>query len=169
MTQTAERTYSISDLLAAHKDGRVTLAPEAATKHQSGEEWYDDYGWHLSTERHGDICLQEVEYDWLDDGDDAAVAALLVAGLPDPCDEEDAEDLQSCAEGVVARAREIREAADSVESLLDAAVAAYEAGDVDATVKALCEASSEEDEHGDDPATQTLIHALCLIRTEDEE
>ena len=158
-----QHTQNISELLGAHEDGLVSLAPQANTTHESAKSWYDSYGAHISTENHGNISIQAVEYDWLDDEHDAAVVALVLADMPDPEDDDDAADLRSVAEGLVDRAREVRDAADTVKSLLDEAVRAYESADINAVVEALQAASQYESEHGDDPATQTLIYALCLI------
>jgi hypothetical protein len=39
--------------------------------HDDGAEMYSCYGAHISTEEHGDICVQAVDYDWMDAGNDS--------------------------------------------------------------------------------------------------
>ena len=75
---------------------------------------------------------------------------------------------RAIAETVVDRARTVREDMDGIESLLDDAVAAYEAGDLTGVIEALQEASSAEHDHGDDPATSACIHDLLQIEEEEE-
>lgn len=60
------------------------------------------------------------------------------------------------------QARSVRVAADSICGLLDEAVAAYEARDLDACRAALLAAYSEESDHGDVPATSALAGELLV-------
>lgn len=124
----------------------------ADTEHQEARDWYESYGWHLTTESAGDVTLQAVEYDWLDSSDDADVIARLLESDESLTADEAAE--------IVSRAREVRQAAESICSLLDDAVAAYEAVDGPAVVRCLKDAADAEWEHGDAPATQALSDAL---------
>lgn len=146
-------TQSIISMVRDRTDRRyLRLRDDADTHHESAEDWYGSYGDHISTERAGDVTIQAVEYDWLDDEDDDAVAARLRA--------EDDRLSEDEALALVERARDVREAADSIEGLLDEAVAAYERGHVQGVIEALDEASREEDDHGDDPATRDLAERL---------
>lgn len=134
------------------------LVTDADTSHEDSRGWYDSYGWHFTTENAGDVCLQAVEYDWLDGSDAAAVRKLRAADSDITSDE---------AEAIVERAREIREAAESICGLLDEAVEAYESGDLDRCRRALLAAYSEESDHGDAPAAQSLAGELLAIVEED--
>lgn len=126
------------------------LAPNADMTHEDSRSWYDSYGWSLSTDNDGDVCLQVVEYDWLDD-DDATVIDRLQREH-DVTDED--------ASVVVTMARTVREAAEAICSLLDGAVYAYGARDVDETRRCLLAAYDLEMDHGDAPAAATLAGAL---------
>jgi len=130
---------------------KMRLKDNARTTHESAENWYDGYGAHITTEECGDICHSAVDFDWLEH-DDSEVAELLLASYPNLSADD--------RESLVSMARRIREAAESVVGLLEDAVAAYEEGDLDATVAALDAASSEESDHGDDPACRSLRDAL---------
>jgi hypothetical protein len=225
-------TTSMSEIVDAHEDGRVSLRPNAACTHETGEDMYDSYGWHASSEIFGDARLQTVKYGWLDDGledkyilkahagcplegteytsrEDLLTAArmlwpdatleddadylydaageqelaeieyqpadpvertILALGWPDSAesDREIKSERRALAESLVGRARNVREDMDGIESLLDDAVTAYESGDLDAVIEALQNASSAENDHGDDPATSELIHDLLQIEEEEE-
>ena len=142
-----------------HPDGdcerlRPSLAPNADTTHADAREMYDAYGWHISTDSAGDIGLQAIAYDWINESDDDAVLDAHRDDLSALTDDE--------ALSLIAKARSVRDDMEGVESLLDDAVAAYEAGDVAATILALDKASSAESEHGDDPATASLRSQLVL-------
>jgi hypothetical protein len=129
------------------------LAPgAAAAAHESAREWYHSYGAHVSTERCGDLCVQTVEYDWLDDDDDAVVARLRG---DDPALSKDE------ARSLVHLARAVREGAEQVEAALAEALDCARRGDALACLDALDEASRIEREHGgDDPATTNLRNQL---------
>lgn len=223
------QTNSMSKIVDAHKAGQVSLRPNAARTHDTGEDTYDSYGWHTSSDIFGDCELQTVEYGWLDDGlkdkyvlltptgcplegteyasrEDLLAAAralwpdsvldgdyvrdaeedelaeiehqsadpvertISALGWPKYSSESDREiksERRAIAEALVDRARSVREDMDSVEGLLDEAVAAYERGDLDAVIEALQHASSTENDHGDDPATSELIHDLLQIEEEE--
>ena len=133
-------------------ENAVELASDADTTHEDARGWYDSYGWHLSTEEAGDVVLQAVEYDWLDDDDDA-VKKLRA---------EESEITQDEADSVVEAARGVRETAESICGLLDRAVEAYEAGDLESCRKALLSAYAAESEAGDAPATNSLASALLV-------
>jgi hypothetical protein len=128
------------------------LNADADTEHETAEEWYDSYGWHLTTENAGDAFLQAVEYDWLDDYDDDAVIARLL--------ESDDQLNRDEAASMVTKAREIRECAESICDLLDEAVEAYQQGDADKVEELLDAAKSHESDHGDSPASDSLRSSL---------
>lgn len=127
------------------------LAADADTDHEDARGWYSNYGWHTSTEVGHDVELQAVEYDWLDGDSESAVAKLM---------KSDSELTEEEASTIVDVARSVREAAESVESKLVAAVEAYEAGDYAACVAALDACEAIERDHGDSPATQALRSQL---------
>lgn len=128
----------------------MKLKPNADLDHESAKDWYENYGWHITTEKEGDVTLDAVEYEWLDGTDDEVCAKLL-----ETYDLTDSE-----AAAIVFMARKVREAAETVADLLDEAVAAYQRGDMDAVVEALDEAARVESEHGDSPATDDLRSQL---------
>jgi hypothetical protein len=128
------------------------LIDDADTSYEDAHDWYNAYGWHWSTEHHGDVSLQAVEYDWLDDDDDDAVIAKLMVEYPDLLEDE--------AASIVEKARDIRDTGIQIESLLSDAVEAYERGDEDAVIYALDRANEIENEHGDAPASLSLRHQL---------
>jgi hypothetical protein len=137
---------------------KLALKLNADTGHESAEEWYGSYGAYISTD-HGDLTHDTVDYDWLDDDDSEIIERL----------QESDEDLsEDEAKSLVALARRIREAAESVVSNLEAAVEAYEADDIDAVIDALDAASSEERDHGDDPSARQLRKQL-IEEVADEE
>lgn len=145
----------MTNILSVARDNPhlLGLAESASTSHETAEEWYDAFGWHLSTERAGDVTLQVVGYaDLATQTDDEIVAQLLA----------DDEDLtRDEAESIVAKAREVAESADEVEAALAAAVGAYRAGDRSGTIDAIVEASRIESRNGgDDPAAQALAEQL---------
>ena len=127
--------------------------------HEDARGWYDSYGWHITTENEGDVTIDAVEYDWLDGTDAEAIAKLRETydGLTD--DE---------AESIIAKAREVREAAETVDGLLGEAVEAYQRGDMDAVVKALDEAARVESEHGDSPGANSLRSQLLADAEESD-
>ena len=89
----------------------LELAQNPNVSHDSAEDMYDCYGAHISTEHDGDVCIQSVDYDWLDDDQDAE--ALLAECHPDMTADE--------CETLVALARRIREAMDGIEDALERA------------------------------------------------
>ncbi len=133
----------------------IGLSAKAETAHQTPQEWYEAYGWHLSTESAGDVVLQAVDYDHADEDDydypNEAHAELRGAHPGMTRDERDE---------VIARAAAIRAVADTVCGYLHDAVVAYEAGDVETCDRALYYASELESEHGDDPASSVLRKRL---------
>ena len=139
------------------------LRPNADTSHESAEDWYDSYGAHVSTERGGDVCVQAVDYDWLDEDDDAVIAKLIEDKTYLPKHEEaeyQCDITEDEAASIVALARWVRESAEEIEGLLNDAVKAYESGDLAQTIEALEAASRQEGNHGDDPATKALTEQL---------
>lgn len=136
----------------------VALTRDADTTHEDSRDWYDSYGWHLSTQDAGDVCLQAVEYDWLDDKEDVTAIRNLMRDDDGLTADE--------AEEIVQRAHEVREAGESICELLDEAVAAYDSGDLEPCRRALLAAYDQESEHGDAPAAQSLAgKLLALTRT----
>jgi hypothetical protein len=129
----------------------MKLKHNADLTHEDARGWYNSYGWHITTANEGDVTIDAVEYDWLD-GTDAEVIARLRETYDALTDDE--------AESIVAKAREVREAGETIEGLLDEAVEAYQSGDMDAVVEALDEAARVESEHGDSPATNDLRSQL---------
>lgn len=138
----------------------VALEDGADTSHESAEDWYQSYGWHLSTEDAGDVCLQAVEYDWLDDDDDAAVAAKLEA--------EDGDLSADEALAIVKMARSVRESAEDICGSLDEAVEACRRGRLQQCRDALAYAYRRESEHGDTPASLGLAAKLLLCDEDDQ-
>jgi hypothetical protein len=139
---------------------KQTLRPDADTSHADARDMYDSYGYHASSEHHGDFMLQTVEYDWLDDNDDDNVIAKTIMALPDPRDDDDVDDLACVAADLVSRARGVRDDMEEIEAELAAAIKCYESGDVDGVIEHLDAASSLESDHGDDPAARTLRERL---------
>jgi hypothetical protein len=137
---------------------KLALKINADTSHETAQDWYGSYGDHISTESHGDLTLGTVHYDWLDD-DDSAIVERLQKSYKDLSEDE--------AEGLIALARGVREAAETVVSNLETAVEAYEAGDLERVIEALDASSSDERHYGDDPATQAL-RAQLLLESADE-
>ena len=137
----------------------VRLADDADTDHQSAEDMYFSFGWHLTTENAGDIELQAVEYENAED--DRAIADWLM---------EEHEGLTKDEADVIAqKAVEIRAYCDNVKALLAEAVAAYEADDVSSCVRSLDKASSVESDGGDDPASRELRGKLIETFSQDRE
>jgi len=139
-------------------EAATRLSADADTDHEDARGWYDSYGWHLTTEDAGDVMLQAVRYDWLDDEDDAVITRLRKADSDLSADE---------AESIVTAARSTREAAESICDLLDEAVEAYERGDLDGAKQALLSAYSQESDHGDTPATSVLAGNLLEAAEDD--
>ena len=137
----------------------MKLTKNANLTHETAQEWYESYGWHMSTENEGDLLLQEVEFDWLDDGEDA-VGKLMEAkpGL-----------LQEEAEGIVDKAASVREAAEAVEASLEEAVTAYRNSDLQGILYALNRARLTELPHGDAPASNALRAELLEESDECDE
>ena len=134
-------------------ESAIALRPNADASHEDARDWYYSYGWHLSTEHAGDVTHDAVEYDWLDDSDESAVAKLR---------QSDSRIRHSEAEAIVERARDIRDAAESICDTLDSAATAYEARDLTACKAALLAAYDAESDHGDAPATESLADALLV-------
>lgn len=121
--------------------------PDPNTEHETAKDFFSGYGWHLTTEHAGDVCHDAVDFDWLDDDNDTVIEKLLA-------DDDDL--LRHEAEAIVVRAREIREAGEAIEAILNDAVEAFERGDFAACVAALDAAESLEMEHGDCSASSAL-------------
>ena len=139
----------------------TNLIENADLSHEDARSFFESYGWHISTQDEGDVTIDSVEYDWLD-GTDAQVIAKLRQTYGALTDDE--------TECIIAKAREVREAAETVDGLLGEAVEAYQRGDMDAVVKALDEAARAECEHGDSPAANSLRSQLLAdADAEDDE
>ena len=134
----------------------LELAQNSNVSHDSAEEMYDSYGAHISTDHNGDVCIQDVDYDWLDDEEDAK--ALLAERRPKMTANE--------CESLVSLARRIREAMEDVEDALERASCAAVDGDFAGVIEALQEARGLETDHGDDPSTSAL--AAQLLREKEE-
>lgn len=137
---------------------KLQLRPEADPSHDSAEAMFDAYGWHLSTESAGDVCVQAVESKWLRDEwtDEQIVAALI---------EADGDLTRDEAEALCDKARRVWTDLVAIERCLERAVKAYDAGDLDGCVEALQEAGHTETEHGDDPSTSDLANRLLEPKT----
>jgi hypothetical protein len=127
------------------------LNNSADTTHETAEEWYESYGGHIATSEAGDVVIQSIGCDWLDEADDSVVD-LLMASKPLMTIEE--------AYCLLALARSAYDIAVTVCGLLDDAVEAYHAGDIDEVRRALSDARAAELEAGDAPATQSLWSQL---------
>ena len=130
--------------------GNLQLRKNLEIGYETAAEMYDHYGCHISTAEVGDVCLQAVDYGWLDLPASEA-EALLVDRSEMSADE---------AAWLVARAQTVRRDMEAIEERLEAAAAAAVAGELSECLSALREASSLESEHGDDPATQALAIGL---------
>lgn len=141
----------------------VALATDADTTHADAHDWYGAYGWHLTTEDAGDVTLDAVDFDWLDETDDEDLMRdRVVASLRRDHPRLTADE----AEAILGKAIEVRDAAEAIEEALDDAAEAYERGDLEACRSALLAAHSRESDHGDAPATRSL--AARLLRLERE-
>ena len=138
------------------KSKKLELAQNSNVSHDSAEVMYDCYGAHISTDHDGDVCIQSVDYDWLDDDQDAK--ALLAERRPDMTADE--------CESLVSLARHIREAMEGIEDALERASCAAVDGDFAGCIEALQEARDLETDHGDDPSTSAL--AAQLLREKEE-
>jgi hypothetical protein len=128
----------------------MRLKHNADLTHEDAKNWYENYGWHISTEKEGDVTLDAVEYEWLDGTDNEVISKLLK--IYDLTDHE--------AAVIAFMARKVREAAETVVGLLDEAVEAYQRGDLAAVLEVLDKAARVEWEHGDCPATRALRSQL---------
>lgn len=150
LRDSAWRIYNEAESMV-DSDHRERAADEAERDMESAEDWYDAYGWHVSTEDAGDVELSVVSYDDLDKSDKTIVNNLL----------KDDEDLRRDeAEHIVAKAREVREAAESITSLLTEAIEAYRADDDREARNLLRQAKHEEWQHGDSTVTKSVSEAL---------
>lgn len=141
-------------------DERMVLIADADTNHEDARDGYDAFGYHVSTDGEG-VMLQEVEYDWLDDLDDDEIVDKLSMDHPEA-------DRPALAH-LVRMARSVRETAEEVEGLLDEAVEAYEAGDVDGVIDALDRCENVETRRGGAaPAALGLRSKLLREETYEE-
>ena len=120
---------------------------------ETAEQWYAGFGWSLQTRRCGDVELQVVDYRDLD-GSDAEAVDRLCEGMDGL--------RRSEAEEIVDKAREIRDMADSVESVLGDAIDAYERGDIAGAAELLGDAHREEDASGGTPSTTAVADELHM-------
>ena len=154
----------------------LTLRSNPNVSHDDGAEMYSCYGAHISTDDHGDIRVQAVDYEWMDDDIDGDTWSAEAAGGGD-ADEinqarrrsDDYAVLSLHAEGkldwdtceqLVDLARRIRGDMDQIDEVLERAAEAALAGNFEATIEALIEASGLETDHGDDPSTSALAAQL---------
>jgi len=143
----------------------TTLIPNADTLHQSAAEWWDDLGYHVSTQGYDEAhpLAQWDDIVPLLDGytlDEEVREHLHNLAGYEPCEAQ--------AEiALIEYARLALDAARSVEAALRRAVDAYVAGDLVAVLEALDEASSVEMEWGDDPASSALRAALVGDHADD--
>lgn len=129
----------------------LELRPDANLDFPDAASWYDSYGYHLATQRAGDVPLQAIDYRWMY-ADKATVLAAVLSVYPKMCMHE--------ARLLLSKAREVRRAADRIEELLQSAVDDYRSGNLQGVIDNLGAASDEEREHGDDPATASLAQQL---------
>jgi hypothetical protein len=139
----------------------LALAKNAKIHTDDAQNMYDCYGWHMSTERAGDVCLQAVHYEWIEAAD--GEAEPVIAKLRERNDDITADE----AESIVKKAMGVYNDMLAIEALLDDAVTAYLLGDRAMTIESLREASFAENAHGDDPSCSDLASRL-LIDSESE-
>lgn len=130
----------------------------ADTEHQCAEDWYNAYGWHLTTGELGDVPLQAVAYDWLESASEDNVLERLSWDREELTKEE--------ADTLVAKARDIRGESEAIVDAIDAAVTAYERGNLKSCRENLAWAYRRESDHGDTPATMALAKKLLLCARE---
>lgn len=144
------------------KSNNTTLNQNANTNHDDGEAMYNTYGAHIDDdETNKYYCLQRIKYDWLDEDDEELMPKLL--GQTES--EADAKyyicSNKEVVKSLVRLARSVKADMDAISEKMDAAVAAYEAGDLELTIELLEEARYMETEHGgDDPSTSELRQSL---------
>jgi hypothetical protein len=158
--------------------------------HDDGKVMYSCYGAHISTDAHGDICVQAVHWEWMDDGKDADTfrrergaecgEAITPAELAAHADyavcmtrwesfrrRGGPLDWDTC-ESLVELARSLRAEIEPIAQSLSRAAEAALAGDIDACLEALRDARGLETDHGDDPSTSALAAQLLEPREEAE-
>ena len=127
---------------------------------ETASEWYASYGLDYVVEHSRDeensyfetlLVTDEVGYSDLD-GDDGDILVALT---------DEREIPEEAAEGLLAAARRVREAADRVAELCRDARDAAVAGDLEACLQALDEAYRTEADHGDCPMATATARA-CL-------
>ena len=137
----------------------MKLRENADTTHQDPEYWYAAYGAHISTESAGDVCIQEVDPQWLTDcPDDLPLIAKWGAAMRAKMTGEECEQL-------VALARAAWDAATDLHYYRERAVDAYLEGDLEGVVDWLRIAAREERKYGDDPAASALRAQLLEEET----
>ncbi len=131
----------------------MKLRIKANVDHEDPEYWYDAYGAHISTAAAGDVCIQEIDPQWLVayPDDEALVAAHKGAHTALTKEERAA---------LVSRARAVWDAACDIHYYRERAVDAYLQGDLDAVVEWLKTAEMEERQHGYAPAAEALRKQL---------
>jgi len=137
-----------------NEDTVVVFRANADWRHFSPEKWYDTFGYYLIGESGDKYVIQCVEYDWLDD-DDLVVVERVLANVDGIILDEACE--------LVTKARELRQVADDVNALCEAAVMAYHLGDLETCKAALIEARRRELMYGDDEASHYLAGQLLEI------
>ena len=137
----------------------MKLRIKANVDHEDPEYWFSAYGAHISTAAAGDVCIQEIDPEWLlaypDDKDLIAAHPGLPAlsGCTGPLTDDE------CAE-LVALARTAWDAACDMHYYREMVVDAYHCGDLSLVEDRLEAASREERQYGDDPATRDLAKQL---------
>lgn len=132
---------------------KYMLNPNAKLKHETAREWYESYGWHLSTELAGDVELQAVTWEWAELDTETAIANLM---------ESDSDLSYDEAQTIVVKAKEVREAAEPIVSYLELAVDCYKQGDLDGVTASLDVCRGMEMDHGDCPASNALRADLLM-------
>ena len=131
----------------------MKLRKNADTSHEEPEDWYGAYGAHISTKFAGDVCIQEVDPDWLIEcEDDQDLIEAHRGPIRTLTKDEFAE--------LVSRARSVWEAACNQWHYRELAVDAYRQGDLVRVEACLNMAALEERQHGDDPAARALRKQL---------
>ncbi len=123
--------------------------------HESAEEMWESLGWACDYDDRaggGQVEHPVCTVEQLDTLTDAEILAVIAVD----CGRAERDAYESAIVYARAALADMRSIADS----LDAAVDAYQAGDMAACIDALDSASREESEYGDDPAATALRKAL---------
>ena len=131
---------TVNERVQLHETGLWSgLAADADTSHESAKDWWESLGYSE------DDCVHPV------------------CGWDELADYEPTDDEQGCLE----YGRQAKDDAEAIEAELEAAVAAYRAGDYQECRERLVAASHAELKYGDDPATRELAGALLTLGSDD--